>query len=328
MTDYHPSRSLESTYLPLVLMSLDEWKMVYINGPNHINFLQSQLTINVKTLLPHQHLITAHCNPKGKIWSTIRLFHHDNGLAYITRRNVIETQSHILKKYAVFSKTNIVIDKNYVLLGIAGYQSRSMLETIFKPLPDSISPVVHSENNVLLWFGEPSERFLLITTIKQALVIREILIVKEKLYDSNQWLALDIAAGLPIIDNNTSGQFLPQETNLQELNAISFNKGCYIGQEIIAQTQFRNSTKRSLYWLTGTTESIPKAGDALEMKLDHEWRRSGTILAACQIGKSTTWIQAILKKNLKENTSLRLLNDHKGKLMIQRLPYKLYNTKI
>ncbi|WP_232037519.1 tRNA-modifying protein YgfZ [Candidatus Erwinia haradaeae] len=323
MKNYHPSKSLESTYLPLVLISLDEWNMVYINGPNHINFLQSQLTINVKTLLPHQHLIAAHCNPKGKIWSTIRLFHHGNGLAYITRRNIIETQSHILKRYAVFSKTNVIINKNYVLLGIAGYQARSILETIFKPLPDSISPVIQSDNNVLLWFGEPSERFLLITTKEQALVIRKILMVKEELYDSHQWLALEIAAGLPVIDNNTSGQFLPQEANLQELKAISFNKGCYIGQEIIAQTQFRNSTKQSLYWLTGITESIPEAGDALAMKIGNDWRRTGTILAACQVGNSTTWIQAILRKNIKENTSLRLLSDHKGKLIIQRLPYKL-----
>ncbi|VFP88461.1 tRNA-modifying protein YgfZ [Candidatus Erwinia haradaeae] len=321
----HTRRLLASRDLRLALISLDEWNIVDINGPDHLSYLQSQVTIDVTTLLDNQHVITAHCNSKGKICTTIRLFHRGNGLAYITRRNMTKTQLNILKNYSVFSKTNIITDKNAVLLGIAGDQSRYILETIFKHIPNSISPVVQSEENILLWFGEPAERFLLITTKERAAIIRNTLKIKAQLYDSAQWLALEIEAGLPIIDSCTSFQFLPQEANLQELHAISFNKGCYIGQEIIARTKFHNANKRSLYWLTGTAERIPEAGDSLETKIRNHWRHIGTVLAACQIGKSTISIQAILRNNLPENTALRLLSDDTSRLLIQYLPYKLYS---
>ncbi|MBN0795851.1 tRNA-modifying protein YgfZ, partial [Pseudomonas aeruginosa] len=67
--------------------------------------------------------------------------------------------------------------------------------------------------------------------------------------NSQQWLALNIEAGLPVIDSANSGQFIPQATNLQALGGISFKKGCYTGQEMVARAKFRGANKRALWTL-------------------------------------------------------------------------------
>ncbi|MBZ2279881.1 tRNA-modifying protein YgfZ, partial [Buchnera aphidicola] len=67
---------------------------------------------------------------------------------------------------------------------------------------------------------------------------------------SQQWLALDIEAGFPVIDKELSSYFLPQAINLEYFKAISFHKGCYYGQEMIAKVYFKNLNQRALYHLT------------------------------------------------------------------------------
>ncbi len=78
-----------------------------------------------------------------------------------------------------------------------------------------------------------------------------------ELNDSGQWLALEIEAGYPVIDAN-SAQLIPQATNLQALEGISFSKGCYTGQEMAARAKFRGANKRALYWLEGKAGPAPR----------------------------------------------------------------------
>ena len=70
-----------------------------------------------------------------------------------------------------------------------------------------------------------------------------------ELNDSGQWLALEIEAGYPVIDAANSAQLIPQATNLQALEGISFSKGCYTGQEMVARAKFAAPTSvRSTGW--------------------------------------------------------------------------------
>ncbi len=79
----------------------------------------------------HQHLLAAHCDPKGKMWSNLRLFRRQDGFAFIERRSLRDAQLKELKKYAVFSKVTIAPDDEHVLLGVAGFQARAALKNLF-----------------------------------------------------------------------------------------------------------------------------------------------------------------------------------------------------
>lgn len=320
---FPPRQPVASARLPLTLISLEEWALVNASGADHVSYLQGQVTLDVAALADNQHRPAAHCDAKGKMWSNLRLFHRGEGMAFIERRSVRDTQLTELKKYAVFAKVTLVPDDEAVLLGVAGFQARAALAGVFDALPDAGSPVIQQDDSTLLWFNLPAERFLLVTTAAKAQALQDKLAGEAQLNDSQQWLALEIEAGYPIIDSATSAQLIPQATNLQALDAISFKKGCYTGQEMVARAKFRGANKRALFWLAGKAGVVPAANDALEMQMGENWRRTGTILAACQLDNGEVWVQAVLNNDLEADTVLRVQGDEGGKLAIQPLPYEI-----
>lgn len=309
-----------SSRLPLTFMDLNDWILVKIKGIDRVNYLQSQVTADVASITDEQHIMTAHCNASGKMLSNLRLFHREDGLAFITRRSVLDNQLQEFKKYAVFSKVNISVDTKEVLLGIAGLRARETLATLFTMLPNNKHPVVQQGITTLLHFTQPKERFLLVTDKFHIEKWIEILHSCIQLNNSNQWMALDIEAGFAIIDKKTSALFIPQATNIQILGGISFTKGCYIGQETIARVQYRGINKKTLYWLAGNANNVPKPGEVLELELSkNSWRQTGTVLSAVQLNDGTLWIQAVLNNNFTADTNLRVQNDNTSHLRIQPL---------
>ncbi|MGK2959815.1 MAG: tRNA-modifying protein YgfZ [Candidatus Malihini olakiniferum] len=312
-----------SSKLLATLIALDDWALVTLIGPDARTYLQSQVTADVNSLAPDQHVPCGHCDAKGKMWSTLRLFAHNEGFAYLVRRNLRDTQLNELKKYAVFAKTTIAADDNLQLIGAAGSNMRERLVEVFFTLPDTEHPVVSHYFGTLLHFNLPAERFLLVLNKEGAAELRLKLVEGVQWADSQQWLALDIESALPIIDKVNSAQFIPQATNIQALNGISFNKGCYTGQEVVARAKFRGANKRALYWLAGTSSRVPEAGEDLELKIGENWRRTGTILAAFLLSDGTLWVQAILNNGLKDDSVLRVRDATESQLTLQPLPYSL-----
>ncbi|VFP80599.1 tRNA-modifying protein YgfZ [Candidatus Erwinia haradaeae] len=318
-----PQPLLTSKKLPLTVISLEQWVVINVIGDERISYLQSQLTLDVTSLRLNQHRYAAHCSPYGKTWSNLCLFHRGNQLTYIVRRSLYHQQLNEFKKYAIFSKIMLAVDDQAILLGIAGIQAKDALDGFFDTIPDILSPVTQQENSTLLWFKRPQERFILVTTIEKANMFIKHLKDKAHFNNSLQWLALDIEAGIPIIESSTTGKFIPQALNLHALDAINFKKGCYIGQEVVARATFRNSNQRALYWLSGISGKILAPNDKLEIKIGDYWRRSGIILAACQIKNNIIWVQAVLNKNLKNTTLLRAYNDKASQFKINKISYKI-----
>ena len=211
---FPPRQPVASSRLPLTLVSLEDWALVSVQGADSTSYLQGQVTLDVAALPAEKHLPCAHCDAKGKMWSNLRLFHRGEGYAYLVRRGLRDMQIAELKKYAVFSKVTIAADDNVVLLGVAGFQARAALTNRFAALPDAQTPVVQDGDSTLLWFATPAERFLLVTNVEKASELKQALVGEAQLNDSQQWLALDIEAGLPVLDEKTSAQLIPQATNL------------------------------------------------------------------------------------------------------------------
>ena len=224
-TPFPPRQPSSSARLPLTLMTLDDWALATITGPDGEKYLQGQITADVSHLTDEQHLLAAHCDAKGKMWSNLRVFRRNEGFAWIERRSLRDAQLTELKKYAVFSKVTIAADDESVLLGVAGFQARAALTPLFNELPNADKQVVSEGATSVLWFEHPAERFLLVTDVATATRITDALRGEAQLNNSQQWLALNIEAGLPVIDSANSAQFIPQATNLQALGGIGSQTG-------------------------------------------------------------------------------------------------------
>lgn len=321
-TPFPPRQPSASARLPLTLMTLDDWALATLTGADSEKYLQGQVTADVAALTEHQHLLAAHCDAKGKMWSNLRLFRRDGGFALIERRSIRDAQLTELKKYAVFSKVTIAPDDEHVLLGVAGFQARAALANVFTTLPDAEKQVVQEGATSILWFEHPAERFLLVTDVATAELISEKLRGEAQLNNSQQWLALNIEAGLPVIDAANSALFIPQATNLQALGGISFKKGCYTGQEMVARAKFRGANKRALWYLAGKASRLPEAGEDLELKMGENWRRTGTILAAVQLEDGRLLVQAVMNNDMEPDSVFRVRDDA-NTLSIEPLPYSL-----
>ncbi len=321
---FSPQPPLAAEYLPLTLMRLDDWLPINVSGPDAQSYLQGQLTADVPALAATQHTLCGHCDAQGKLWSSLRLLRRGDGFTYLLRRSVATLQTLELKKYAVFAKVSIASDEAAVLLGVAGAQASEALGAIFPRLPDADAPLLQDGRSHLLYLAWPQPRYLLICDdADEAERICTPLAAHARQADSAQWLALDIEAGIPLIDEPSCDRFLPQAVNLQALGGISFSKGCYSGQEMVARAKYRGANRRALFWLRGSAERLPHASEDLELRLGDSWRRSGTVLAAQRLADGDVYLQAVLSSDLPADSVLRVRDDARSQLTLSPLPYSI-----
>ncbi|QCI22281.1 tRNA-modifying protein YgfZ [Buchnera aphidicola] len=292
--------------IPLTLMLLEEWSFVYVEGCDAKKYLQNQLTIDMKLLKETNHTFCAHCNFNGKVWSTMRLFHYRDGYGYIQRKSISKVQIKELQKYSIFSKIKIYELNDIYLIGIAGLHSRSFLLNFFDKIPDLNLSIIHEYKKTILCISKPIERFLLVLTASDFLFLKNSINKTILFNDSKQWLSLEIESGFPIIDEQCSKKFTPQAINLDKLEAISFNKGCYYGQETIARIFFKNLNKYHLYCLIGKGNIFPEINSFIEIKLEEKWCKIGVLLSLVHVNSEEMLIQVVLYKSVNINNLFRI----------------------
>ncbi|MCQ4056002.1 tRNA-modifying protein YgfZ [Aeromonas sp. SG16] len=276
-----------------------------LSGQDRVKYLQGQVTCDVNALQPGQSTLGGHCDPKGKLWSDFRLLCLEESLLLLTTPSVLERQLPELKKFAVFSKVEIAADERHAT-GLAGKGTDAWVAAQFG-----------LEQSGLVAGGMAvkieQDRWLLVSS-EQADALPA--------GDESLWWGLEIKAGLPHMEAVHQGEFIPQMLNLQALDGICFNKGCYMGQETVARAKYRGANNRALFLLAGSASEPVNAGDTLEIQLGDNWRRSGMVLNAWQ-HQGQVWLTAVLPKDTEADARFRLKQEESSQLTLQPLPYEL-----
>ncbi|MCF7719017.1 tRNA-modifying protein YgfZ [Aeromonas jandaei] len=276
-----------------------------LSGHDRVKYLQGQVTCDVNALQPGQSTLGGHCDPKGKLWSDFRLLCLEESLLLLTTPSVLERQLPELKKFAVFSKVEIAADERHAT-GLAGKGTDAWVAAQFG-----------LEQSGLIAGGMAvkieQDRWLLVSS-EQADALPA--------GDESLWWGLEIKAGLPHMEAVHQGEFIPQMLNLQALDGICFNKGCYMGQETVARAKYRGANNRALFLLAGSASESVNAGDTLEIQLGDNWRRSGMVLNAWQ-HQGQVWLTAVLPKDTEADARFRLKQEESSQLTLKPLPYEL-----
>ena len=234
------------------LADLSHFSTIKINGDKTLEFLQGQLTCDVKELKERQATLAACCNPKGRIIANFYMWREQNDYYLLLPQAMVTPTIEHLKKYAIFSKVAVAASAdNLIVSGVAGELSKEQKNcatTILIPNPQSLLPTTHliiadPETMISLWKNAQPH-----TTPIGALA----------------WHAFNIKNGLSFIYPPTRELFTPQMINLQKLGGVSFSKGCYVGQEIIARTEHLGKLKRHLYHAHSDSDAPPQPGDELK----------------------------------------------------------------
>lgn len=324
---HHPFQPLSistttdtSALPPLSVMPLDHLTLVHALGEDSISYLQGQLTCDLTTLDKQDSTLTAHCDSKGKVWSVLRVFHHQGGIGYVLPKSALADQLAAIKKYAVFSKVDFVAEQQ-VVLGVAGEKADNAMCARFFGKGNVRSSETGTAVRV-----EPN-RWLLIMDEQEANKFISDLGNRADLVSPELWNYYELKAGVPTIEGENSLEFIPQSLNLQCLDAISFKKGCYTGQETIARAKYRGINKRAAYLLIGDVKQgseAPKAGERFERSVGENWRIGGTVLSGYLFSDNKAMAMVVLPNDLEPETEFR---QEDGDNLWQKLdlPYALHD---
>lgn len=212
-----------------------------IAGADAVRFLQGQLSNDLTRLAPERALLAGYHNPQGRTIALLRLVALADGeLLALLPRELIAPVSQRLAKFVLRAKVSLADVSGTWRIGAVA--SRTDLE---HGEPATVAPTqlpaprtgaqCRLGERLYLTVGEQPARWLEIAPgepLAAAETARQ------------QWRLLDIRAGLAQVYAATSEQFVAQMLNLDALDAIAFDKGCYTGQEVIARAHYRGRVKR------------------------------------------------------------------------------------
>lgn len=231
-----------------------------VRGADAAKFLQGQLTCNLNYLSDTQASLGARCTQKGRMQSSFRILLQGDGVLLAMAAELLEPQLADLKKYAVFSKSKLT-DESAAWARFGLSQADHALASLGLDLPADTDSVVRTETFIALRVSPG--RAELWVPIEQAEAVRNSLATQLQHADLNDWLLGQIRAGIGQVMPQTRELFIPQMLNLQAVGGVSFKKGCYTGQEIVARMQYLGKLKRRLYRLSVNAAELPQPGTAL-----------------------------------------------------------------
>ncbi|MEN5254851.1 folate-binding protein YgfZ [Pseudomonas protegens] len=288
-----------------------------VRGPDASKFLQGQLTCNLNYLSDSQSSLGARCNQKGRMQSSFRILLEGDGCLLAMARELIVPQLADLKKYAVFSKAKLADESaSWARFGLADAQVA--LSGLGLELPEEDGSVARADGLIALRVS--SQRAELWVPAERAASLRQQLAAQLPEGELNQWLLGQVRAGLGQVMPETRELFIPQMLNLQAVGGVSFKKGCYTGQEIVARMQYLGKLKRRLYRLALPGDALPVPGTAL-FAPSHNSAIGEVVLAArAQQGVE---LLAVLQAEAVEGGELHLETLEGPTLQLLDLPYQL-----
>tara|TARA_B100000674_G_scaffold274926_1_gene227066 strand:+ start:783 stop:1553 length:771 start_codon:yes stop_codon:yes gene_type:complete len=203
-------------------LTLDHFGFLELSGKDAKKFLQGYTTCNLENLTPETAQIGAICDIQGKVITSFLLVDTEEKLLLRMSKDLLDKTLSFLSKYIVFSKAEIKdISNELFCYGNDSAQNKHMsVQAIDNGLE------IHLGNRKELWLNKKESK---------------------KEMDIKDWTDLEIELLHSWISSENSQLFLPQSLNYHEIDALDFEKGCYLGQEIIARMHFRGKLKKKLH---------------------------------------------------------------------------------
>lgn len=235
------------------IMPLSHLALLRVSGIDATDFLQGQTTCNLKEINEHNASFGAFCNAKGRVISTFLIVKQQQDWLLILPAELLPGIQKRLQMYIMRAKVVLTdCSESTCLLGLSGLK----IDALKSELPDKHLGVL-TQNFISLRLGKQNPRYLLladVTTAQQ--LIADSIQRGASLQNAAAWQLLDIEAGIPWVCLKTSEEYIPQMLNLDQLGGISFNKGCYTGQEIVARTHYLGKAKRAMYMATAEINGL------------------------------------------------------------------------
>ncbi|MCR6651617.1 MAG: folate-binding protein [Cellvibrionaceae bacterium] len=302
------------TDVSTIMMAMPEHRILQVKGRDAATFLQGQLTCDLRRLEQKELLLGAHCNPKGRMISSLVLARTEaDTVGMRVRANIAEPALAALKKYIVFSKATISQTEQ---VGIALLGDFPELPVPLPP-PGSFAAgsgltLLHHKSGVLEIWAEPA----------QAMALWQQLLPSVNTAPTTRLERHWAEHGIAEVQAATAEEFVPQMFNYHLVDAISFKKGCYTGQEIVARMHYKGQLKKHLYRILGEAADGPVVG--AELVTGDESEKAVAIVVASAPGPAGWTGLVVTTDEIRSSGAALQGKNSNTKLTWSELPYAPY----
>jgi folate-binding protein YgfZ len=272
---------------------IHSWASIRVSGADRFEFLQGQLTQDLDKIRDGQPMLAGWANAKGRLLCIAWVLDWNDAVHLILPANLIDSVARRLGMYVLRSQVEISQPDTAVWFLTNKDSEESAPIPCFKSTFCIFQ--LNNSSRLMLGFGQ----------------LPDTIAGTDNAHTDTEWRAACITAGLPWVYQATNEIFVPQMLNLDLLNAISFSKGCYVGQEIVARTQNLGRIKRRMFAFETNGTNI-QAGAAVSAGDDN----AGTVVDAVADGEHTQLLAVIRLEKLKAE-----LNVNGAILRATELPY-------
>ncbi|MCK4585961.1 MAG: folate-binding protein YgfZ [Gammaproteobacteria bacterium] len=311
-----------------IICDLSHYGLIRASGGEAENFLQNQFCNDVRNISDTQSQLNAYCNPKGRVLAFFRLFQINNQYYLRLPREILADTQNRLQMFVMMSKVTLEdASSELVRIGFSGPDASQRLNNAIDTVPTEIDFVTHTNDVTVIHVSDSPPRFEMYGSVNSIKPIWEKLVTDAKPVGSSSWNLLDINDAIPEVVPETKEAFVPQMINLEGINALSFKKGCYPGQEIVARMHYLGKLKRHMFLAHTDSDTVPAPGDSLyaegsDPKLQ-SGQGAGKVVRAESNPNGGTDLVAVIEIASKEKGSLHLENPQGPELKLQPLPYKV-----
>ena len=245
-----------------ILCDLSHDGLILVGGEDAATYLQAQFSNDVLALVDGQAQWTGWCSPKGRLLATFLAWKGRQGYFLQLPRPLQAAIQKRMQMFVLRSKVTLSdVSGDWVRFGVAGAQAESLLKAIAGQVPEAAMSTLHVDAGRILRLS--ASRFEIVAAVDQALSWWTELSRQATRVGAPVWDGLNIRAGILTVLPKTQDLFVPQMANFELVGGVSFKKGCYPGQEIVARTQYRGILKRRMAWVHGDAATTPNAGDSV-----------------------------------------------------------------
>jgi folate-binding protein YgfZ len=253
--------------------------LIAVRGPDAASFLHAQLTSDVAGLPALRTQYSGYCTPKGRVLATFLLWRTDDELTLQLPETLRADLQAKLSRYVLRSRVQVVSATGALrVYGLWGNEAPDVLRDIVGDIPASTHELVSAGGTRVA--RVPGGRFIVAAPAQKAEALRNALTTRLPEAPESVWCQLEIEAGIPLVVRETQDHYVPQMLNFDLIGAVSYTKGCYPGQEIVARMHYLGRLKQRMYRIHVPGPGVPAPGDALCSAAFGDQASGGVLYAA------------------------------------------------
>lgn len=300
------------------ITALSQFGLIRASGPDVRAFLQGQLTNDIEKVSAGQAQLSSYCSPKGRMLGSFWILQRDEDL-YL--QLPAERLDAILKRLRMFVlRSQVTLDDasdDLARCGVAGACAESLLPFV----PAAAGETLTRDGLTVLRLPGDVPRFELLGPAERISGLWETLSDSATPAGADFWALQDIRAGIPSVFEETIDAFVPQMANLQLIGGVSFTKGCYTGQEVVARMQYLGKLKRRMYRARVATDRRPAPGTEIHSPSSESGQGAGRVVDAAPAPDGGFELLAVLQISSADAADVRLGDADGPPLQLLDLPY-------